>query len=85
MRLQPHAGHLRAITGAVADRTLPEEVIAPTTLPTPVALPPVKSDLTRGTVDAVYDINRRISVGLTYWYDKTLCRTSRSTARPSRR
>jgi hypothetical protein len=58
------------ITGPVPDRTLPEEVIVPTTLPTPVALPPVKSDLTRGSVDAVYDINRRISVGLTYWYDK---------------
>jgi MtrB/PioB family decaheme-associated outer membrane protein len=58
------------ITGAVADRTLPEEVIVPTTLPTPVALAPVKSDLTRGTVDAVYDINRHFSVGLTYWYDR---------------
>ncbi len=58
------------ITGAVADRTLPEEVIVPTTLPTPVALPPVKSDLTRGSLDAVYDINRHISLGLTYWYDK---------------
>ena len=58
------------ITGAVSDRTLPEEAIVPTTLPTPVALPPVKSDLSRGTVDAVYNINRRISIGVTYWYDK---------------
>jgi hypothetical protein len=58
------------ITGPVPNRTLPEEVIVPTTLPTPVALPPIKSDLTRGSVDAVYDINSRISVGLTYWYDK---------------
>ena len=58
------------ITGAVPDRTLPEEVIVPTTLPTPVALPPIKSDLTRATADAVYDLSRRISLGLTYWYDK---------------
>jgi len=58
------------ITGAVADRTLPEEVIVPTTLPTPVALAPVKSDLTRGSVDAVYNFNKNVSFGLTYWYDK---------------
>lgn len=58
------------ITGAVANRTLPEEVIVPTTLPTPVALPEVKSDLTRGSVDAIYNINRHISLGVTYWYDK---------------
>jgi len=58
------------ITGAVPDRTLPEEVIVDTTLPTPVALPPVKSDLWRGTVDAIYNINRRIAIGVTYWYDK---------------
>lgn len=58
------------ITGAVADLTLPEEVIVPTTLPTPVALPPVKSDLWRGTADATYNINSRFAIGLTYWYDK---------------
>ena len=58
------------ITGAVDGRTLPEEAIVPTTLPTPVALPEVKSDLTRGTVDAVYNISKRISVGVSYWYDK---------------
>lgn len=58
------------ITGAVPDRTLPEEAIVPTTLPTPVALPPVKSDLWRGTVDAIYNINSRFSIGVTYWYDK---------------
>lgn len=58
------------ITGPVTDRTLPEEAIVPTTLPTPVALPPVKSDLWRGTVDAVYNISPRIAIGVTYWYDK---------------
>lgn len=58
------------ITGAVTDRTLPEEVIVPTTLPQPVALPEVKSDLTRGSVDAIYNVNKHISLGVTYWYDK---------------
>jgi MtrB/PioB family decaheme-associated outer membrane protein len=58
------------ITGAVPDRTLPEEADVPTTLPTPVALPPVKSDLWRGTVDATYNINRRFAIALSYWYDK---------------
>jgi MtrB/PioB family decaheme-associated outer membrane protein len=58
------------ITGAVANRTLPEEAIVPTTLPAPVALPEIKSDLTRASVDAVYEINRHISLGVTYWYDK---------------
>ncbi|MGE3345064.1 MAG: hypothetical protein AB7L71_16705, partial [Vicinamibacterales bacterium] len=27
-------------------------------------------DLWRGTVDAIYNINRRIAIGVTYWYDK---------------
>ena len=54
----------------MANRTLPEEVIADSTLPTPVALPEIKSDLTRASVDAVYEINRHISLGVTYWYDK---------------
>jgi len=58
------------ITGAVPDRTLPEEAIVPTTLPTPTALPPVKSDLSRGTVDATYHINSRIALAVSYWYDK---------------
>jgi MtrB/PioB family decaheme-associated outer membrane protein len=58
------------ITGAVPDRTLPEEAIVPTTLPTPTALPPVKSDLSRGTVDATYHINNRIALAVSYWYDK---------------
>jgi hypothetical protein len=35
-----------------------------------VALPPVKSDLTRGTVDATYNISSRIAIGVSYWYDK---------------
>jgi MtrB/PioB family decaheme-associated outer membrane protein len=58
------------ITGAVVDRTLPEEAIVPSTLPTPTALPPVKSDLWRGTADAIFNINSRFAIGVTYWYDK---------------
>lgn len=41
-----------------------------TTLATPVQLPTIKSDLTRGTVDAMYHVTSRVSVGLSYWYDK---------------
>ncbi len=58
------------ITGAVVGRTLPEEVIVTTTLPPPTALPPVKSDLTRGTVDGIYWLTGRFGLGFTYWYDK---------------
>ena len=39
-----------------ADRTLPEEVIVPTTLPTPRELPPTLSELHRGTADAIYTL-----------------------------
>jgi len=58
------------ITGFVIDRTLPEEAIVATTLPPPAALPPVKSDLWRGTADATFNINSRFAIALTYWYDK---------------
>jgi hypothetical protein len=50
------------MTGAVPDRTLPEEVILDSTLPTPTALPPTFSQLHRGTVDIVYSITDRIGV-----------------------
>ena len=58
------------ITGPVADRTLPEEVPVPTTLPTPTELPPTLSEFHRGTVDLMYALTRRISVGVSYWYDR---------------
>jgi MtrB/PioB family decaheme-associated outer membrane protein len=58
------------ITGPVADRTLPEEVPVPTTLPTPTELPPTLSEFHRGTVDLSYALNRRLSVGVSYWYDR---------------
>jgi MtrB/PioB family decaheme-associated outer membrane protein len=58
------------ITGPVADRTLPEEVILPTTLPTPTALPSTLSELQRGTADAVYSLTSRLSLGVSYWYER---------------
>ena len=58
------------ITGPVPDRTLPEEVIVPTTLPTPVELPPTLSEFRRATADLTYALTRRISIGASYWYDQ---------------
>ena len=58
------------ITGPVPDRTLPEEVPVPTTLPTPTELPPTLSEFHRGTVDLIYTLTRRVSVGVSYWYDR---------------
>jgi opacity protein-like surface antigen len=58
------------ITGAVPDRTLPEEVVAPTTLPTPSELPPTLSELQRGTMDVTYALASHLSIGLSYWYEQ---------------
>ena len=58
------------ITGPVPDRTLPEEVLVPTTLPTPTELPPTLSEFHRATADVRYALNRRLSVGVSYWYDQ---------------
>jgi MtrB/PioB family decaheme-associated outer membrane protein len=58
-------------TGSVLDRTLPEgSTVVPSTLPTPVSLPEVMSELTRGTVDATYVLTRRFSVGVSYWFER---------------
>lgn len=57
-------------TGPVADRTLPEEVIVNSTLPTPVALPPTFSQLHRGTLDVVYSLTSRIGVGASVWHER---------------
>jgi MtrB/PioB family decaheme-associated outer membrane protein len=62
--------YYRYITGAVADRTLPEEVVVPTTLPTPTELPPTLSELQRGTIDAVYALTPRVGIGFAYWYER---------------
>lgn len=58
------------ITGPVADRTLPEEVIVPSSLPTPTELPPTLSELQRATADVTYPLSSRLSVGLSYWYEQ---------------
>jgi MtrB/PioB family decaheme-associated outer membrane protein len=58
------------ITGPVLDRTLPEEVVVPTTLPTPSQLPPMLSELQRGTVDVIYALTSRIGVGFSYWHER---------------
>ena len=55
------------ITGPVPDRTLPEEVIVPSSLPTPTELPPTLSELQRATADVTYPLSARLSVGLSYW------------------
>ena len=58
------------ITGPVADRTLPEEAVVPTTLPTPAELPPTLSELQRGTMDVTYALVSRLSLGLSYWHER---------------
>ena len=58
------------ITGPVPDRTLPEEVIVPSSLPTPTELPPTLSELQRATADVTYPLSARLSVGLSYWYEQ---------------
>jgi hypothetical protein len=58
-------------TGPDVERTLPEDVVPPTsTLPPPDQLPLVKSDLYRGTTDVVYALSRRVGIGVTYWYEQ---------------
>jgi hypothetical protein len=57
------------ITGAVTDRTLPEEVPVDPTLPPPTALPPTRSELHRGTLDVMYALTPRVSIGMSYWYE----------------
>ena len=56
-------------TGPVADRTLPEEVIVPGTLPEPEALPPTRSRLHRAVTDLTYWASSRLGIGVSYWYE----------------
>jgi len=58
------------IAGAVPDRTLPEEVPVDPTLPPPTALPPTRSELHRGTLDVMYALTPRVSIGMSYWYER---------------
>jgi hypothetical protein len=57
------------ITGAVMDRTLPEEVIVDTILPTPEQLPPTLSELQRATTDLIFGVNDRVSIGISHWFE----------------
>jgi hypothetical protein len=58
-------------TGPIVDRTLPEESdVVASTLPDPTQLPLVRSEAQRGTVDFLYPLTRRVSLGLSYWYDE---------------
>jgi MtrB/PioB family decaheme-associated outer membrane protein len=58
------------VTGPVPNRTLPEEVVIDTTLPTPQALPLVRSELQRGTADLTYSITPRLALGVSYWHER---------------
>jgi hypothetical protein len=58
------------LTGAVPDRTLPEEVIVDTTLPAPAALPPTFSQLHRTTADVTYSLTSRVGVGVSVWHER---------------
>jgi len=58
------------IAGQVPNRTLPEETVIITTLPPPEALPLVKSDLGRGTLDLMYALTPHIGVGVSWWYER---------------
>jgi MtrB/PioB family decaheme-associated outer membrane protein len=55
-------------TGPVADRTLPEEVVAPS-LATPEALPPTLSQLHRAVTDLTYWVTDHLGVGGSYWFE----------------
>jgi MtrB/PioB family decaheme-associated outer membrane protein len=55
-------------TGPVADRTLPEGVVAPS-LPTPEALPPTLSQLHRAVTNLTYWATDRLGFGASYWFE----------------
>lgn len=64
-------GTYHYITGSVPDRTLPEETPGlPSTLPDPTQLPDVHSNLDRATVDFIWNFNKRVALGASYWYEK---------------
>jgi hypothetical protein len=63
-------GLYQYVTGAVVDRTLPEEAIVPSTLPPPTQLPPVRSELSRGNVDVIYKLSERWGLGVSVWHER---------------
>ncbi|MEZ5316104.1 MAG: MtrB/PioB family outer membrane beta-barrel protein [Vicinamibacterales bacterium] len=58
------------ITGAVANRTLPEEVVVTTTLPTPTQLPPTLSELHRAVANMTYWATPKLGLDVSYWYER---------------
>jgi MtrB/PioB family decaheme-associated outer membrane protein len=63
-------GTYHYITGPIPDRTLPEEVEVPTSLPPPSDLPPTLTQLQRATSDLFYALSSRLSLGLSFWYER---------------
>lgn len=57
------------IVGAVVARTLPPELVVPTTLPEPTQLPPTLSELHRGVINGTYWVTSKVGLGLSYWYE----------------
>jgi MtrB/PioB family decaheme-associated outer membrane protein len=55
-------------TGPVADRTLPEDVVA-TSLPTPEALPPTLSQLHRAVTNLTYWATDHLGLEASYWFE----------------
>jgi len=53
-----------------AESTYTYGLAANTVIAAPVQLSPVVNELQRGTIDARYLLNRRVAVGIAYWYDK---------------
>lgn len=63
-------GLYQYLTGPVTDRTLPEEVVVPTSLPPPTQLPLVRSELARGNLDVLYALSERWGIGVSVWYER---------------
>jgi hypothetical protein len=59
-------------TGPDIPRVLPEEVPPPdvSLLRPPEQLPPVRSDLHRGTLDVIYSVSERLGLGLSFWHER---------------
>jgi len=57
------------VTGPITDRTLPEEVEVPTTLPPPTQLPLVRSGLGRFNTDVNYSLNDHWGLGYSLWFE----------------
>jgi MtrB/PioB family decaheme-associated outer membrane protein len=53
-----------------AESTYTYGLSANTVIATPLPLAPVVNELQRGTIDGRYFVNRRVAVGLVYWFDK---------------